>query len=234
MKSRRYKPRTYYGLSREALGSKDYQRCRNMAIKALGLCVRCLKESDRTDKVMCQACSLSESEHRKTRKRNAKPRPEKFWEHVNKNTKSGCWEWVGPRFETGYGQCVAHPETTHAHRTSWLLNRGEIPHGLCVCHKCDNPPCVNPDHLFLGTRSDNAIDMASKDRAHRPFGDKAPSAKLTWEKVFEMRSLSRAGVSDREIARRYGVSRSNVRMIRLCITWKESDYLKLQKQHDHQ
>ena len=78
---------------------------------------------------------------------------------------SGCWEWIGPRTTNGYGASMMNgsPERI-ASRLSWHLNRGPIPEGLMVLHKCDNPPCVNPDHLFLGVKSDNALDYFGKLR----------------------------------------------------------------------
>lgn len=75
-----------------------------------------------------------------------------------------CWEWIGLKNETGYGTLTVRQQRWLAHRLSWTLHRGPIPNGLCVLHKCDFPPCVNPDHLFLGTRTDNHADMIRKGR----------------------------------------------------------------------
>lgn len=79
---------------------------------------------------------------------------------------SGCIEWAGPRHDNGYGRFTYQRRQTLAHRAAWQLFRGSIPNDLCVLHRCDNPPCVNPDHLFLGDRGDNARDMAAKGRQH--------------------------------------------------------------------
>lgn len=83
----------------------------------------------------------------------------------------GCWVWKAHKNKNGYGQFGVMLEgrngymvNRYAHRVSWMLYRGEIPEGLCVCHSCDNPSCVNPDHLFLGTRKDNTQDMINKGR----------------------------------------------------------------------
>lgn len=92
-----------------------------------------------------------------------------FWSHVKKLGADGCWEWIGARTAYGYGQAwVARPMRTSvmAHRAAWAMERGPIPPGLLVLHSCDNPPCVNPAHLFLGTQSDNMLDSVSKGR-HR-------------------------------------------------------------------
>lgn len=95
-----------------------------------------------------------------------RPLTDRFWEKVAKS--DGCWLWTGSRQRNGYGFLFAgtrkepHPE--RAHRVSWRIHFGEIPDGLWVLHKCDNPPCVNPEHLFLGTRTDNMRDCARKGR----------------------------------------------------------------------
>jgi hypothetical protein len=89
---------------------------------------------------------------------------ERFWSKVQKT--ETCWLWMGARHpHGGYGQFVGPPiKELRAHRYSWVLAYGPIPDGLLVCHRCDNPPCVRPDHLFLGTHLDNALDMMAKGR----------------------------------------------------------------------
>lgn len=98
-----------------------------------------------------------------------KPRPRKvsfidrFWERVNKT--DTCWVWIGSLFSgSKYGQVKYNGKTRQVHRVSWQINFGEIPEGLCVCHHCDNPPCVRPDHLFLGTNYHNTMDSVRKGR----------------------------------------------------------------------
>lgn len=81
-------------------------------------------------------------------------------------TESGCYLWEGARSESGYGRVYDGSRMWQAHRLVWTQVKGPIPHGLFVCHKCDTPPCVNPDHLFLGTAKDNNRDMAKKGRHH--------------------------------------------------------------------
>ena len=86
--------------------------------------------------------------------------PNHFWQGT------ACWEWTGSRFASGYGQLPAQRDTgSLAHRASWRIHYGLIPHGMCVLHHCDNPPCINPSHLFVGTNKDNSKDMVAKGRS---------------------------------------------------------------------
>ncbi len=87
---------------------------------------------------------------------------------------SGCIEWQGPRIKFGYGQISYDGRVMGAHRVAWILAGRDLPDDLCVLHKCDNPPCVNPDHLFLGTKADNNADRLAKGRYSREFFAKSP------------------------------------------------------------
>lgn len=87
----------------------------------------------------------------------------RFWKQVAR-AKDGCWLWQGTILHTGYGQVCFEGHAQSAHRVAWLLTNGEIPKGLCVCHRCDTRACVRPDHLFLGTAKDNMQDMYRKGR----------------------------------------------------------------------
>lgn len=145
----------------------------------------------------------------------------RFWSKVAKS--DGCWLWTGLRHDRGdYGLIhISHPRKHkyRAHRFSYELANGPIPEGLCVCHRCDNPPCVRPDHLFLGTNAENHADSAAKGRAYRPRGELCGKAKLTAPQVREMRSLQ-GRLSHGEIARRFGVHRATVRGILYGLRWK--------------
>lgn len=87
---------------------------------------------------------------------------DRFWARVKKG--DGCWEWTGSTGRRGYGTFMVHGERTRSHRYSWALHFGAIPDGLWVLHRCDNPPCVRPDHLWLGTVLDNNVDSRIKGR----------------------------------------------------------------------
>jgi len=92
---------------------------------------------------------------------------DRFWKFVHEtNDHNQCWEWQGYKSVEGYGRFQIHNRTHTASKVAWTLTHGPVPEGLCVLHRCDNPPCVNPNHLFLGTVKDNVSDMWEKGRAH--------------------------------------------------------------------
>ena len=139
----------------------------------------------------------------------------RFWSKVSMG--DGCWEWTAGRFNVGYGQFHIKAYPFGAHVVSWTLVNGQVPPGLCVLHKCDNRPCVRPDHLFLGTKGDNARDMAAKGRCPvqtdpaRMRGERHPKARLTSADVAEIRRNYAAGAATQhEIARAYGMSRGAI------------------------
>lgn len=157
---------------------------------------------------------------------------ERFWARVNRNL--GCWEWIGYRLPKGYGAMYLaarprlpggrkrYPAVASAHRFSWELHNGPIPAGLHVLHKCDNPPCVRPDHLWLGTNGDNVRDMVAKGRGnHQGFpGESHPVAKLTEHRVETVRARFRAFLKVH--AEEYGVTTTLIRSVILGRAWKHS------------
>lgn len=130
---------------------------------------------------------------------------------------AGCWLWTGAvGGPMGYGSFTLRTGVSRsAHRVSWEVHRGEIPDGMFVCHKCDTPSCVNPDHLFLGSHADNMRDCQSKGR--NVFGSRVPMAKLNEAQVGQILSTRASG---REMADRYGVSTSEISLIRTGQHWK--------------
>lgn len=128
-----------------------------------------------------------------------------------------CWVWTGDLDDSGYGKRGAQ----RVHRKAWELAYGPIPVGLLVLHRCDNPPCVRPDHLFLGTHADNMRDMVAKGRQNRPAhgspGERNPRAILTAEQVAEIRQATE---THRQVAARYGMSIAAIRDIRQGRRWR--------------
>jgi hypothetical protein len=117
----------------------------------------------------------------------------------------GCWSWAADLNNTGYGVVRTHGRLLLAHRLSWEIHRGPIPDGLCVLHECDNPPCCNPAHLFLGTKPDNNRDRARKGR--NAIGTRCGAAKLTEQLVLDLRRRYAAGgVTIVELAAELGLS----------------------------
>jgi hypothetical protein len=133
----------------------------------------------------------------------------------------GCWLWTASCHDFGYGQIgkgghLGAPIKSHV--ASWLLHFGPVPDGMCVCHKCDNPPCVNPSHLFLGTRAENLADMRAKKRGAR--GESHGMKKLTQHQVDRMRSLHIPGVTTYEsIGIEFGVSGEMASRIIRNLNW---------------
>jgi len=145
-----------------------------------------------------------------------RPTVEHFWKKVNKDTPNGCWEWTGARLPFGHGQIAVNRKTQLAHRFSYELHIGPIPAGMEVCHHCDNPCCVNPAHLFLGTHADNMADMHQKKRRSR-----GRTAILTEAKVVEIRQkYTPYVVTFRMLAAEYGVSIEAIANVIWRRNWK--------------
>ena len=139
----------------------------------------------------------------------------------NKFTKTdGCWEWNACRNSDGYGRFNVAGITHFAHRISFQLYVGEIQEGLFVCHHCDNPGCVNPAHLFLGTNADNLRDRDNKGRGVYCCGEKNVLAKLTATQVVEIRVAYSEGATQRNLAKEFGVSQATICHIVRRQHWK--------------
>lgn len=140
------------------------------------------------------------------------PELRSFWQRIAKpDTQDGCWIWTGGKTTAGYGiwSRGRGRHRPYAHRVAWELANGPIADGMNVLHRCDNPSCVRPDHLFIGTDADNVADKVAKGRHLR--GEDCPWTQPTDEQVAEIRNLyASGGIRQRDIARRYGVDPSHV------------------------
>jgi hypothetical protein len=146
----------------------------------------------------------------------------RFWKYVNRGESDDCWDWTGAVQSEGYGQISISNKTIYAHRVSYELHYGKIPesedyHGTCICHRCDNRRCVNPNHLFTGSQADNLSDAAKKGRISR--GIDKHNAKLSEENITEIREDLSSGFSNEEIGKRYGVSGKTISDVKLGKTW---------------
>lgn len=130
-----------------------------------------------------------------------------------------CWPWVGRRDRNGYG--IGHfGWTRYAHRQAYYFSRGAYPRPhMDVCHSCDNPPCVNPNHLWLGTHSENLLDASQKGRLNTAAGERHSQSKLDWAKVRAIRARVAAGASQHRIAVEYGVSQVAIHFVVTRKTW---------------
>lgn len=174
----------------------------------------------------------------------SQPLEVRFWSKVNKTNPNGCWIWLGTKDRKGYGKIHAHGKNgVLAHRVAWELTNGLIPNRLHILHHCDNPSCVNPAHLFLGTNADNVADKLKKGRqaqgetiaatrrgdnnVSRRYperlvrGEASSLSKLTTEQVIQIISRYRTGgISQKALAKEYGITQSQVNRIVKGQNWK--------------
>jgi len=142
---------------------------------------------------------------------------ERFYSKVARDQKTGCFIWIGSKMLNGYGRIKVNGTNWLAHRFSWEMHLGTVPKDLCVCHHCDNPLCVNPAHLFLGTNQDNANDCVQKGRANLPKGEKHPRHRLTAKEILAIRADKRKRPL---IASDYGVSSDHIKDIQRRRRWQ--------------
>lgn len=148
---------------------------------------------------------------------------ERFWIKVDRSDPNGCWNWQGYLYKNGYGCAggmnIGKIRDRLAHRIAWRLVHGDIPEGMHILHACDNPPCVNPAHLSLGTRSDNMLDASQKGRTRAPKpsikGELHPNSVLTNQQRQEIRERHAQGESYSMLMKAYGVSKRTIaRMVK--------------------
>lgn len=138
----------------------------------------------------------------------------RFWDKVERT--NTCWNWIGSLTDRGYGEFVVNKKKRKAHILSWMDFHQADTNGLCVCHTCDNPKCVNPEHLYLGTPQDNMNDKVARNRQSKMPGESHPMAKLSREDIINIRNDRR---SSRDIGKEYGISHSHVLRIKKGEKW---------------
>ena len=151
-----------------------------------------------------------------------KSKIERFWSNVSIKEPLDCWDWQAGLRTQGYGSLYFSCKYTMSHIVSWTITKGEVPKGLCVLHKCDNKKCVNPAHLFLGTRADNRRDMCKKgrDRYSHKIGELNPRSIFTEANVIDIRSRYKRGVkTQRMLSIEYKVNRGTIKDLLRGRTW---------------
>lgn len=151
----------------------------------------------------------------------------RFWNKVEKGTGDACWNWIGAHNSKGYGTVQVYGRSYYVHRFAYELLKGPIPEGKVVMHSCDNPSCVNPKHLVMGTQLDNMRDKVAKGR-HRAPGpghplarEQNPAAQLSARQVASIRKKQKAGKSYRQLAEEFRVSKSQIARIINNQAWIE-------------
>jgi hypothetical protein len=151
--------------------------------------------------------------------RKTAPIADRFWTYVAKSD-DGCWNWIGHRSEKGYGLLAVHAKPFRAHRLSWIIHRGMMPDGAQVLHRCDNPACVRPDHLFLGDNAANHADKIGKNRQRAARGEAVGSARLSADDVRNIRASTEGPTA---LSRRYSMSVGHIDKIRRRMKWRHID-----------
>lgn len=134
----------------------------------------------------------------------------KFWERVDMS--GDCWEWQRATTGEGYGNLWIDGKNVRAHRYSYSLAHGPIPEGMCICHHCDNPVCVRPSHLFMGTNGDNIRDAFAKGKFDRR-GEKNANSKLCADDVHKIRQLYSIGIPQSMLTKAWGISHPHINRI---------------------
>ncbi|WP_425397854.1 HNH endonuclease signature motif containing protein [Aeoliella sp.] len=145
----------------------------------------------------------------------------KFWAKVS--VVGECWEWQGARINSGYGIFYYQGRSYLAHRVAKAMSsEGQVTTGLSVCHRCDNPLCVRPSHLFAGSHAANMADKGKKRRCNSPKGTAQPQAKITEADVPLIHELRRQGMTTRQLSERFGLNVRNIQLILAGKCWKHA------------
>lgn len=179
----------------------EHQKISFFKDRIIIICEYCNKECEKPERFtkgskgrFCSLECFHDSHH------SIEKAEERFWKFVDKT--DDCWLWTGGTYKFGHGNFKSHETKTGAHRFSWELHNGPIPDNLHVLHRCDVPSCIRPDHLFLGTRQDNARDMALKNRGG--------NSKWKIEDIKDMKLLDQNGSSRQHICDKYNISKSHL------------------------
>lgn len=162
-----------------------------------------------------------------TRVRMPRPIAERFWEKVDKRGPNECWPWKAAKGPSGHGQFRigskkdSSMRSVPAARVAYELTYGPMEEGLEACHKCDNPPCCNPSHIFPGTHKENMEDMANKGRSSQ--GERDSQAKLTADQVRQIRQLCAEGMTQENVGKHFGITQGAVWLIVTRKRWKHID-----------
>lgn len=183
---------------------------------------RCESEFQR-GRLCCNTCrNVARRELYSRTHRRQPSTSERFAARHSLDVITGCWPWTARKNAKGYGVFKATGEVS-AHRVSWVLFRGAIPAEMFVCHRCDNPSCVNPDHLFLGTHDDNMRDMVDKGRQRSACGSAHPNAKFTEDDARAIRAeFALRKTTQRALAKRYGVSQTAIHFVTSEKHWRHA------------
>lgn len=149
---------------------------------------------------------------------------ERFVDKVDIKGDDECWEWLGGIDKDGYGKFKINGKDIRAHRASWLIHDGEIPSGSFVLHNCDNPSCVNPKCLFLGTSKGNSFDREMKDRENHTSGERYINQTTTWEIVDNLRNDAMNGMTQKELVEKYKIIKQSVSRIINNEQWFNIEY----------
>jgi len=144
----------------------------------------------------------------------------RFWDKVDIKSPDECWPWRASTDKSGYGIFRYQGQMVHANRVVWELTTGSSPKERLVCHTCDNPICVNPTHLFIGTHLDNSNDKINKGRDYHPEGEDHPRSKLSQDDIRTIRALAKAGMSQSKIGKQFGIDQTHAGNIINHKNWK--------------
>lgn len=143
---------------------------------------------------------------------------QRFWDKVD--ISGNCWEWTAGVWKGGYGEFWFGDRMVQAHRFAYSLIYGPIPEGMCVCHHCDNPGCVKPSHLFLGTQVENQRDSVAKGRGADHRGEKNGNSKLYENDVHEIRRLYSLGVKSALLSKMWRINQDHVTRLVSRKSWR--------------